>query len=299
MGRPVRKFTIPEFVDSLPHVQKADELREIIRRVVRAHQRKRPVIFAMGAHVIKCGLQPVIRDLIENGIVTALAMNGAGVIHDFEIAYGGATSEWVEDGIKDGTFGVTMETGRILNDIARRCIGSSTGLGKAFADHIHAADYPHKKYSLLAAARAASIPVTVHVAIGCDVIHMHPNASGAAIGEGSLRDFHIIAQEIQKLDGGGIFFNIGSSVIMPEIFLKAVSLARNRGVTLADMTSVNMDFITHYRPMENVLLRPHLDKGNSFNIIGHHEIMLPLLAAGIKASLMSTRQKYRKPEADQ
>ncbi|MBI2837133.1 MAG: hypothetical protein HYX75_02390 [Acidobacteria bacterium] len=289
MGRPIRSLTLGEFFESLPHLQSSNDLREVAQRVGRAHRRHKPVIFAMGAHVIKCGLQPVIKDLIDHGIVTALALNGAGVIHDFELAYGGGTSEWVEEGIKDGSFGMTRETGQILNSVAKQCLATGAGLGETIAEHLDESSYPYKEYSLLAAAHAMGIPVTVHVAIGCDTIHMHPQASGQALGEGSLRDFRIFSHIVRTLGDGGVFFNIGSSVMMPEVFLKAVSLARNQGVRLRNFTTVNMDFLTHYRPLENVLRRPHLRSGDAFNIVGAHEIMLPLMAAAIKVALKSRK----------
>jgi len=282
MGKVPGGPTMSDFLDSLPRLQKAGELREVASRVIRARAKHKPVILAFGAHVIKCGLQPVIRDLMERGFVTLIATNGAGAIHDFEIAFGGATSEWVEEGILDGTFGFTRETGRILNRVARRCLSGDIGLGEAIAEHLLRSRYRFKGNSVFATARRLSIPATVHVAIGCDVTHMHPNASGAALGAGSLRDFHRFAAEVARLGDGGVFFNIGSSVIVPEVFLKAVSMARNRGARLRRFTTVNMDFLTHYRPAENVLRRPHERDGDAFNLIGPHEIMVPLLAAAIR-----------------
>jgi hypothetical protein len=217
---------------------------------------------------------------MERGIVTALATNGAAIIHDFEIAYIGRTSEDVARELCSGAFGMAKETGQLLNNAIRRGVTSGLGIGRSVGLSISAADFPHKAQSLFAAAARLELPATVHVAMGSDIIHMHPEADGAAIGEGSLRDFRLLASVIADLEGG-VYINLGSAVILPEVFLKALTVARNLGSTVEAFTTVNMDFIQHYRPRENVLKRPTMNKGRCYALTGHHELMLPLLAAMI------------------
>jgi hypothetical protein len=230
--------------------------------------------------VLKTGLSPVLIDLMERGFVSALATNGAGVIHDFEIALAGATSEDVDEALGPGRFGMAEETGRELNEAITRGVTAGKGLGQAVAEHLVERSPASAHLSLLAAAGRLGIPVTVHVAVGTDIIHMHPAASGAAIGEGSLRDFRRFAANVARLDGG-VYLNCGSAVVLPEVFLKAVALARNRGVSLEGLTTVNLDFVRLYRPQTNVVTRPTQGIGTGYSLVGHHEIMIPLLAAAL------------------
>ncbi len=240
----------------------------------------RPIIWGLGAHVIKTGLAPILIDLMERGFVSALALNGAGVIHDFEIALGGSTSEDVDAALGPGRFGMAEETGTLLNGAINDGVGDGLGLGQAVCEYLAGAAPPHAGVSLLASAARLGVPVTVHVAIGTDIIHMHPAASGAALGEGSLRDFRYFVSNVAHL-AGGVFLNCGSAVILPEVFLKAVALVRNRGLSLDGLTTVNLDFLRHYRPMTNVVSRPTSGVGKGYALVGHHEILIPLLAAAL------------------
>jgi hypothetical protein len=235
---------------------------------------------AMGAHVIKCGLSPIIIDLMERGIVSAVALNGAGIIHDFELAYTGQTSEDVAEAIATGEFGMGRETGQFLNEAINQGAKEGLGIGEAVGKSLAASAPQYLRYSIVAAGYRLGIPVTVHVAIGTDIIHTHPSANGAALGAGTHQDFKRFIGIIAQLEGG-VYFNIGSAVILPEVFLKAVSAARNLGYTLKDFTTVNMDFIRHYRPTQNVVTRPPADGGEGYTLIGHHELLLPLLAAAV------------------
>jgi len=234
--------------------------------------------------VIKTGLGPILIDLMERGCVSAIATNGAAVIHDFEIALVGATSEDVDEALGPGTFGMADETGRLLNAAIVDGVAAGLGLGQSVTRYLAAREPQHARYSVLAAAARLNIPVTVHVAVGTDIIHMHPAASGAAIGEGSLRDFRYFVSNVARLERG-VYLNCGSAVVLPEVFLKAVALARNRGMALAGLTTVNMDFVRLYRPQTNVVTRPTAGNGRGYSLVGHHEIMIPLLAAAVKASL--------------
>ncbi|MFQ5456699.1 MAG: hypothetical protein ACE5EA_10980 [Nitrospirota bacterium] len=269
------------FLNSLPDILAAKDLKEVIKAVVRTFKNKRVVAIGMGAHPIKVGLSPVIIDLMERGIITSIALNGAGIIHDFELAMIGQTSEEVASEIDSGSFGMADETGRILNEAIKKGVRDGKGIGEAVGSYISSAkDIPYINKSILASAFGLGIPVTVHVAIGTDIIHMHPSADGSAIGEGSLIDFRIFSSIAANLEKG-VYINIGSSVIMPEVFLKAITIARNLGYNVKEFTTVNMDFLRHYRPITNILNRPTQKGGKGYSLIGHHEIMLPLLAAGI------------------
>lgn len=278
---PEKIFT--RFVRSLPDVLAGKDFKEFISLMGKARKRNRAIIFGLGAHVIKVGLSPVIIDLMKEGWITALALNGAGIIHDFEIAFAGKTSEDVELQIKNGHFGMAQETGQMLNDAINLGEKKGLGLGEAVGEMIAASGFPHENMSLLFAAYNLNIPVTVHVAIGTDIIHFHPEAKGKALGNTSLKDFFLFCSLLEKLEGGGVFINIGSAVILPEIFLKALSIVRNRGQLLEDFSTAVFDFIHHYRPCQNVAKRPHGEKGKGFYFIGHHEIMVPLLAASLKS----------------
>jgi len=278
---PEKIFT--RFVRSLPDVLAGKDFKEFISLMGKARKRNRAIIFGLGAHVIKVGLSPVIIDLMKEGWITALALNGAGIIHDFEIAFAGQTSEDVELQIKNGHFGMAQETGQMLNDAINLGEKKGLGLGEAVGEMIAASGFPHENMSLLFAAYNLNIPVTVHVAIGTDIIHFHPEAKGEALGNTSLKDFFLFCSLLEKLEGGGVFINIGSAVILPEIFLKALSVVRNRGQLVEDFSTAVFDFIHHYRPCQNVAKRPHGEKGKGFYFIGHHEIMVPLLAASLKS----------------
>jgi len=238
----------------------------------------------MGAHPIKVGLSPLIIDLVERGVLGAVAMNGAGIVHDFELALAGQTSEEVAEHLADGSFGMAEETGRFLNGAARDGAAAGIGLGEAVGRRILAEGLPHASLSILAACARRNAPVTVHVAIGTDIVHMHPSADGAAIGETSLRDFRILAQRVGKLHGGA-FVNLGSAVVIPEVFLKALSLARNVGHEVTDLFTLDMDFNRHYRPLTNVVSRPTQQGGRGMHLTGHHEVMFPLLCAALREEL--------------
>jgi hypothetical protein len=269
-----------KFLRSFPDYLAAKDLLEVIRRIIEAHRRGKPFICGMGAHPLKVGLSPLIVHLMEKGVLTAIAMNGAGVIHDFEIAFAGQTSEDVSSEIGRGTFGMAEETGRMINEAINNGLGKNWGIGRSVGEMIFRGKFPHHKASITAAGVRLGVPVTVHVALGTDIIHMHPQAKGGAIGEGSHRDFRLLASLISQLQGG-VYLNLGSAVILPEVFLKALTLVRNLGYRVNRFTTVDMDFIPHYRPITNVVRRPTLEGGKGFHLTGHHEIMFPLLAAAI------------------
>jgi hypothetical protein len=240
----------------------------------------RGIIWGFGAHVLKTGLSPVMIELMELGFVSALATNGAGVIHDFELALSGSTSEDVDEALGAGRFGMAEETGRELNGAINTGVAAGLGLGQSVVSHLHRVQPPHAHISVLASAGRLEIPVTAHVAMGTDIIHMHKDASGAAIGEGSLRDFRYFVSNVARLEKG-VYLNCGSAVVLPEVFLKAVALTRNQGRSLDGLTTVNLDFIRHYRAQTNVVSRPVAGIGKGYSLVGHHEIMIPLLAAAL------------------
>lgn len=275
---------VSELLQSLPNILAGQDLREVISSVVAARRAKRPVMVALGAHLMKVGLSPLLIDLMEKGIVTHLAFNGAGIIHDFELALVGQTSEDVAAELEDGTFGMAEETSLYLNRAITEGASKGIGIGESVGKLIQEGDFPNRAYSILAAGVRLGIPVTVHVALGTDIIHMHPSANGEAIGKGSLIDFHRLTEGVANLEGG-VYFNIGSAVLLPEVFLKALTIARNLGYTVQNITVVNMDFLQHYRPLTNVVRRPTQKHGRGYSLTGHHEIMLPLLAAGILAEM--------------
>jgi hypothetical protein len=270
-----------DFLGSLPRTLSAADLREIVQRIAAAVRAQRPVVLGMGAHPLKVGLSPLIIDLLERGVLSAVAMNGAGIIHDFELAYHGETSEDVAEALGNGSFGMARETGEFLNSAI--CTGmaqAGVGIGRAVGEQMRAAQLPYVHLSVLAACARLEVPACVHVAIGTDIIHMHPQAEGAAIGEGSLRDFHLLTAVVAQLEGG-VFINLGSAVIIPEVFLKAISLARNLGHTINAFTTVDLDFVRHYRPAMNIVSRPTQQGGRGFHLTGHHEILFPLLCAAV------------------
>lgn len=268
-----------DFFDTLPNILSSRNMKEVAAAIVQARKNGRPVMLGMGAHAIKVGLNPVIIDLMERGLVSSISMNGAGIIHDFELALIGRTSEDVDKEILTGAFGMAEETGSMLNG-AIRSASEGAGIGEAVGRMIMSGDFPHKEKSLLAASLRLNVPATVHVAIGTDIIHMHPSFDGKATGAAAQRDFQMFCSLVADLEGG-VYINLGSAVLLPEIFLKAVTLCRNLGHDLRRFTTVNMDFIQHYRPNTNVVRRPTQEGGKGYSITGHHEIMFPLLAASI------------------
>ena len=272
--------SLNHFLEGLPKILAADDIREVISSMASAFKNKKTVMLAMGAHVIKVGLNPVLIDLMEQGIITALAMNGAGIIHDFELAMTGQTSEDVAASLGDGTFGMARETGEFLSEAIKKAGRESLGLGEAVGLSIIENKLPLMDKSILAAGARLGIPVTVHIAIGTDIIHIHPGFDAKAAGVASHRDFRTFASAVATLEGG-VYLNVGSAVILPEVFLKALTLVRNLGHQVENFTTVNMDFIRHYRPVTNVVNRPTSGGGKGFSLVGHHEIMLPLIAAGV------------------
>jgi hypothetical protein len=252
----------------------------VVAAIRAARDERRGIVWGLGAHVIKTGLSPVLIDLMERGFVSALATNGAGVIHDFEVALSGATSEEVDEALGPGRFGMAEETGTLLNAAITGGVGQGMGIGQAVGARLREMQPAHEALSILAAAARLDIPVTVHVGIGTDIIHMHKDASGAALGEGSLRDFRYFVSNVASLKGG-VYLNCGSAVVLPEVFLKAVALVRNQGISLDGLTTVNMDFTRLYRPQTNVVARPVAGIGRGYSLVGHHELMIPLLAAAL------------------
>ena len=267
-------------IDSLPDILAAADFRAVVAAMRAARDGGHGIIWGLGAHVLKTGLSPVVIDLMERGFVSAIATNGAGVIHDFELALSGSTSEDVDEALGPGRFGMAEETGRELNGAINTGVAAGMGLGQAVVSHLHRVPPPFAHISVLASAGRLEIPVTAHVAVGTDIIHMHKDASGAAIGEGSLRDFRYFVSNVARLEHG-VYLNCGSAVVLPEVFLKAVALARNHGRSLAGLTTANFDFIRHYRAQTNVVSRPVAGIGQGYSLVGHHELLIPLLAAAL------------------
>jgi deoxyhypusine synthase len=268
------------FLDSLPDILAGRDLRKVISAISAAYADNRTVIFGMGAHVIKVGLNPIVIDLMERGIITSVAMNGAGIIHDAELALVGRTSEDVAAALGDGSFGMARETCTFLGQAINTVKDNQTGLGEAVGRAIIDRQLPMQDQSILAAGARLGIPITVHVAIGTDILHMHPGFDPRKTGAASHRDFRQFASIVATLQKG-VYLNVGSAVILPEIFLKATTLVRNLGYSLDDFTTVNLDFIKHYRPLTNVIARPTSQGGQGISIVGHHELLLPLIAAGV------------------
>jgi hypothetical protein len=273
-----------EFYDSLPNILAAKDFHAVVESIVAAHRAGRQVLWMFGAHVIKVGLSPLVIDLIRRRVVTAVAMNGAGVIHDFELAYMGSTSEDVAAALADGSFGMAEETHSKINAAIRVGAKKGWGLGRSVGTMITNSKFPYRKLSILAACRELGVPATVHVAIGTDIIHQQSTADGAAIGQTSLEDFRTLVGVVSKL-GKGVVGNFGSAVILPEVFLKAVSVSRNLGHQVKDFMAFDFDMIRHYRPAENVLKRPTLLGGQAVHITGHHELLMPLLARALAERL--------------
>jgi deoxyhypusine synthase len=288
--------TLTDFLNSLPMLA-GKELREVVQRIAEAVRRKRMVLLGMGAHPIKVGLNPILINWMEQGVLKGIGMNGAGLIHDVELAMVGHTSEDVDEELSKGTFGMVRETHETINHAIQECLEEELGIGEAVGQKILKGNFPFKHLSLLAAGQRLGIPITVHVAIGTDIIHMGPSANGAAIGRGSLKDFYTLVSLVTKLEKG-VFINLGSAVILPEVFLKALGLARNLGHPLVDLTTVNMDFIHHYRPTLNVIKRPTLKGGKGYTLVGHHEVMFPLLAAAVLEKLKGPRSQGSKGSSE-
>jgi len=289
-ARPIEPHgTFSDFVDSLPDILVARDLRRFVDCVVCARRAGSPVVILMGAHVIKTGLAPLICDLLETGIVTGIAMNSAAAIHDTESALFGETSEDVAAAITDGSFGMSKETGEFINGTLRDAYRSDDpdiGYGEALGDAILAANATG--VSIMSTCVRLGVPISVHAAIGTDIVHQQPTMSGEATGELSFRDFRLLCQELRELGKGGVVINIGSAVILPEVFLKALTVVRNLGVDAFAFSTANFDMIQHYRPRVNVVQRPTQDGGEGFTFTGHHEIMIPLLAAMIKEAMSRT-----------
>jgi hypothetical protein len=280
--RPGGRFS--EFLDTLPSVLAGSDLREVIAAVSTAARGGYVVAMAMGAHVIKVGLNPLVIDWMERGVLSAVAMNGAGIIHDMELAMAGKTSEDVAAGLGSGTFGMARETGEFLSEAVRKAHRERSGLGEAVGRAILDQGLPMAQHSILAAGARLGIPVTVHVALGTDILHIHPDFDPAAAGAASHRDFRILASVVSRLEKGA-YLNIGSAVVLPEVFLKALTAVRNLGHPVRRFTAVNIDFIRHYRPHTNVVTRPTAEGGKGIHLTGHHEILFPLLAAGVIEAL--------------
>jgi hypothetical protein len=279
-SRPHKKGeNVSEFLQKLPAILAAVNLKDLAHAIVSARKNGRNIIWGMGGHVIKTGLSPILIDLMDRGLISALAFNGSCVIHDFEIALNGSTSEDVETQLQSGAFGMAEETGRGINQAMNEGVAAGLGIGESLGCFLANENPPFGKYSLLQQAYVRNIPVTVHITIGADIIHNHPSISPAAVGEGTHRDFRLLASLIEGLSEGGVYLNCGSAVTLPEVFLKAVTLVRNSGSRLQNFTTANLDFIQHYRPTENVIKRPVGNGGRGIPITGHHEIVIPLLAA--------------------
>jgi len=284
-ARPLEPAAARTLLASLPDQLAARALREVVARTAAAARAERPVVLMVGGHVVKVGVSPCFIELVDRGVITHIAMNGAAAIHDVEIARLGRTSEDVEANLGTGTFGMVDETGAFMNAVAIEAVPRREGLGEAWGRALEAGRAPHRDHSLLARASRRGIPATVHIAIGTDTIHYHPACDGAALGEGSLRDFRVLAATLAEARGA-VVLNVGSAVLMPEVFLKALSVARNLGADLSGLTTVDMDQRRDYRPTQNVVHRPTRAPGSKgYSLTGHHEIMAPLLCAAVLAEL--------------
>ncbi len=280
-AKPLRAgASLRDFVSSLPDQLLGVDFPELVERLVTSNMEERPIIIGMGAHVIKVGLNPILIDLMERGIVTGIALNGAGIVHDTEIAMVGRTSEDVGAVLGSGEFGAAKETGEVVNEAIIQGAEKGMGLGEALGEYLLGQNFPHNDVSLIASAKRLGVPLTVHVAVGTDIVHIHPTADGAAIGATTHQDFKLFCSMVGDLEGGA-YLNFGSAVLLPEIFLKALTVVRNLGHTVNNFTTANFDFIRHYRTMTNVVNRPTMSGGKGYNIIGHHELMIPLLAASL------------------
>ena len=284
-----------DFLESMPEVLGAAQLRELARAIADAHRGKGTFLLMSGAHPIKVGLSPIICGMLRDGIISAIATNGAAIVHDFELAYAGRTSEDVGAGLSEGTFGMAQETGAFLNRAAKLAASEGKGLGEIVGREILQGKLKFREQSIFATAYRHGAPATVHVTIGADIIHMHPDADGAAIGAASMADFHRLAEVVAELSRG-VVVNLGSAVVMPEVFLKALNLARNLGRKVSNFTAADMDFIRQYRPQNNVVERPTEGGGRRIMLTGHHEVMFPLLAAAVREELAKPPSKSRRPK---
>lgn len=292
LAEPLRAgASMRRFLDSLPDTLAARDLRDLSSAVARANRARRPFLLMSGAHPLKVGLGPVICAMLRDGIVSAIATNGAAIIHDFELAYAGRTSEDVGEGLADGSFGMARETGEFLNRAARIAASEGKGLGEIVGREIDRARLKFRNASIFATAWSMNAPATVHVTLGADIIHMHPSADGAAIGAATMNDFHRLTAVVSRLSRG-VVLNLGSAVVMPEVFLKALNLARNLGGKVDAFTAADMDFIRQYRPRMNVVERPTAGRGRGIVLTGHHELMFPLLAAAIREELSRKRRPH-------
>lgn len=299
----IAKTSLLKFLDSLPEILAAQDLRDLLSAIHRAKTRKKAILWGIGGHVIKVGLGPLLIDLMRKGFVSGIAMNGAALIHDFEVALAGNTSEDVEAGLGDGQFGMAEETGKYINEIAKLAQRIRIGYGEAAGQYLTSGvlSMKHAEASVLVTAYRLRIPVTVHVAIGTDIPHIHPAADGGALGAAAHTDFRLFCAMVQQMDEGGVFLNWGSAVLLPEVFLKAVSVVRNMGVALQPITTANFDFIQHYRPMQNVVKRPTMapkngkgPKSRGFAMTGHHEILLPLVAAALTSGWPTSKESRKR-----
>jgi hypothetical protein len=278
------KASLRDFLDSFPNILAVQNLRQLAANILRARKLSKPIIWGIGGHVVKSGLAPVLIDLMQQGFVTAIAGNGSVLVHDAEIAIVGSTSEDVDATLAQGAFGGANETGKLLNDAAQAAARDQIGLGEGVGRALTALSPPHASYSLLCQLYSARIPFTAHVTIGGDIVHFHPAANGAALGASTHTDFRLLAALVRKMNGGGVYLNVGSAVTLPEVFLKCVTLVRNLGYELKDITTANFDFIQSYRPLTNVVRRPTADgAGSGYAITGHHELTIPVLAALLKS----------------
>jgi len=275
-----RGGSFAQFIESLPKILVGNDFRAVVDATVAAVRNQRPVVIMMGAHPIKCGLNPVLIDLMRRQVVSAVAFNGAGAIHDFELALIGETSEDVQRGLDDGSFGMIDETGKLMNAALADGVRQGIGAGRALGETIVKGLFRQKELSILHQGVLSNVPVTVHIAIGTDIIHQHPSTDGGVLGEATYLDFQKFASIVAKLEGG-VVLNIGSAVVMPEVFLKVLTIARNLGNTVDNFTTANFDMIRHYRPTENVVKRPTHKGGRGFYIVGHHELLVPLWAAAV------------------
>ena len=296
---PGASASLTKFLDSLPNILAADDLRHLLGAIHTARKQRKAILWGLGGHVIKVGLGPVLIDLMKRDFISGIAMNGAALIHDFEIALAGSTSEDVEAGIGEGQFGMAEETGQYLNEISKLAHRIRIGYGEAAGQFLSSGIIPVKyaDSSVLVAAYKQRIPVTIHLAIGTDIPHMHPATNGAALGDATHHDFRLFCALVQQMHPGGVYVNWGSAVLLPEIFLKAVSVVRNLGVPLRPITTANFDFIQHYRPLQNVVKRPTasgpLTRGSAshgYAVTGHHELLLPLVAAALASGWPKKRR---------
>jgi hypothetical protein len=290
---PAANGSLVKFLDSLPDILATSDLRHVLSAIHRARKERKAILWGIGGHVIKVGLGPVLIDLMRRGFVSGIAMNGAALIHDFEIALAGNTSEDVEASIGDGRFGMAEETGEYVNEISKLAARIRIGYGEAAGQFLRSGviDVPYAESSVLAAAYRHRVPVTIHLAIGTDVPHMHPAADGASLGIATYYDFRLFSALVKEMHPGGVYLNWGSAVLLPEVFLKAVSIVRNLGIPLRPVTTANFDFVQHYRPLQNVVKRPTASapgsrgvESHGYAITGHHEILLPLVAAALASN---------------